>query len=412
MIRIALCQPSLRRYRTPVYDLLAAQPELDLTVFVGDVEERANVDATGHRFATEPAPITTKKIGSLTFQYQQAQIDAIDPERFDLAILPWDTHYRSLNKAIKKAHSMRLPTVLWGHGYSKDPSRIRDTIRNQLGKKAHGVMLYSFTVADRLIANQGFTASRVFVAPNAIDQNPIQKALQHWRNNPPELTAFQAKHQLDPHRTIIFVSRLLAENRIVMLLDVLAVLRRSQPNLKLVIVGDGPNRPHLETAAHQLKLTECVTFTGAIHDEHELAPWMCSSAVFCYPVNIGLSILTAFGFGLPVVTSDKIVSHNPEIEALHVDHNGLTYREGDVEDLARKLAIILNDVEFRKHLSTEAHRTATQTYTIKNSLDYFAIVVGSSEYLPGDRKKLCADYCPGRKSSNQGRGNRHTLQIR
>ena len=38
--------------------------------------------------------------------------------------------------------------------------------------------------------------------------------------------------------------------------------------------------------------------------------------VVCYPVNIGLSLLHAFGFGLPVVTGNDIGSHNPGIETL------------------------------------------------------------------------------------------------
>jgi len=371
MIRIALCQPGLPSYRAPVFDLLAAQPDIELTVFVGDAGGPANIDTTGCRFAAEPAPVTTQKLGPVTFKHQQAQIDAIDPQRFDLVILPWDAHYRSVKTAVQKARDVNLPVVLWGHGYSKNPSRLRDAIRNRLGRRADGVLLYSHAIADRLIADHGFTASRVFVAPNAIDQQPIQTALLDWCDDRDKLAAFQQKHRLDPHRTIIFVSRLLAENRADMLIDALSLLRRAHADARLVIVGDGPDRPNLETAARQLDLADRVTFTGAIYDEHELAPWMCSAAVFCYPVNIGLSILTAFGFGLPVLTSDNIAAHNPEIEALEVDHNAMTYHDGDVEDLARQIHELLNDYQLRERLSAEAHRTATQKYTLEKMVQGF-----------------------------------------
>ena len=39
---------------------------------------------------------------------------------------------------------------------------------------------------------------------------------------------------------------------------------------------------------------------GSIYDEIELAPWFLTADAFVYPENIGLSILHAFGYGLPV----------------------------------------------------------------------------------------------------------------
>jgi glycosyltransferase involved in cell wall biosynthesis len=264
-----------------------------------------------------------------------------------------------------------MPVVLWGHGYSKNPARWRDVLRNRLGRRAGAVLLYSRTIADRLIHVHGFRADRVFAAPNTLDQRPIQQAMLHWLDHRGELEAFQRRHRLDPQRTIIFVSRLLAENRIDMLLDTMVLLRDSHPDIKLILVGSGTDRPNLETAAKQVGLADRVIFTGAVYDPNHLAPWMLSSAVFCYPINIGLSIFTAFGFGLPVLTSDDIPSHNPEIEALRVDANGLTYRHGNLEDLARQLARILDDPPLRQRLSVEAHATATEQYTLEKMVQGF-----------------------------------------
>ncbi len=110
-------------------------------------------------------------------------------------------------------------------------------------------------------------------------------------------------------------------------------------------------------------------FTGAIYEETALAPWFLSSTVFCYPANMGLSILHAFGYGLPVITSDKVESQNPEIEVFENGRNGMHYRHGDVDDLADKIRHILSDPKLLASLSDGARDTVSETYNIPSMVD-------------------------------------------
>ena len=92
---------------------------------------------------------------------------------------------------------------------------------------------------------------------------------------------------------------------------------------------------------------------------------MSMAEVFCYPAHMGLSLLHAFAFGLPVITSDRIDGHGPEIEAF-VDHtNGLFYRHGDVDDLASKVLAVLADAGLRRQLGDNATQTVREVYTVK-----------------------------------------------
>ena len=68
----------------------------------------------------------------------------------------------------------------------------------------------------------------------------------------------------------------------------------------------------------------------------------------------GVTILHAFGYGLPVVTSDDAQSHGPEIEALVDGVNGLLYADGDVSAFASKLERLLLDVGERRAMSQRA----------------------------------------------------------
>ncbi|MBI1369191.1 MAG: glycosyltransferase [Planctomycetes bacterium] len=386
-IRLAICQPALPSYRVPVFNLLARQPGVSLSVFAGDLEGLSSGSDEAKDFQYRAAPIDEHRLGPLGFKFQQAMLDAADAKRFDLLILPWDAHYRSAAIAIRRARRCGLRTVLWGHGYSKRPRRWRTWMRNRMGKSADGVMLYTKTIADGLIRNDGFDADRVFVAQNALDQAPIQAARQAWLDKPDDLAAFQREHQLDAGKTIVFVSRLYADNRVDLLIEATANLAGEHPSFKTVIIGDGPDRERLTKLAAQRGIAERVVFTGKIYDQMKLAPWMMSSSVFCYPVNVGLSILHAFGYALPIVTSDSTAAQNPEIEALSPGVNGLTYRDGQVDDLASVIGRVLGDAAMRAKLSDGALRTVTDKYTLANMVQGF---LDAMRLVDGRRRAVAA----------------------
>ncbi|MHC5004251.1 MAG: glycosyltransferase, partial [Planctomycetota bacterium] len=333
-MRIAICQPGgLPRYRLPAFDLLGRQEGIELTIFAHP-DRQGGGAIEGLAFRYEPRETRGSRIPGLW--HQPVQLEAVDPDRFDFVVLPWNTRCRTLRPALRLARRRGVPVALWGHGVSKRPGRIRDALRLRAGRRAGAVLVYTHTVAKHLVDRAGFTPDQVFVAQNAIDQRPVRRARNAWTDDRARLDAFRAEHRLVPDRTVIHVSRLLAENRPDLLLHGVDELRRDLPDCHLVLIGDGPERGRLQRLAGELDISDHVTFAGPIYDDDALAPWMLSAAVFGYPVNIGLSIMHAFGYGLPVVTSADMRSHGPEIEALEPGHTGLLYRDGDARDMAAR----------------------------------------------------------------------------
>jgi glycosyltransferase involved in cell wall biosynthesis len=162
---------------------------------------------------------------------------------------------------------------------------------------------------------------------------------------------------------------LIHENRTDMLLDCVPGLIGEFPRLRVVIVGDGPVRAALEEQASRLGIADRVTFTGAIYEEAQLAPWFLSSDLFVYPRNIGLSLQHAMGYGLPVVTTDDQASWAPEVEGLKPWMNGMFYRDGDVEDLTEVVRLILADRERLDAMKSLALKTATEDYSVQKMVD-------------------------------------------
>ncbi|MDX9911784.1 MAG: glycosyltransferase family 4 protein [Phycisphaerales bacterium] len=365
-LRVVFVQPSLAKYRVPVYRELAGRAGIDFRLVYAQSPGITNVDADG--FRAELSRMRIAKVRGRSLIWNSAQVREATKKRCDVLCLSWNAGYLSLVPALLRARASGVGTIVWGHGYSKNESPRRARARERVAKLADVVMFYNHTAARRYV-ERGWAPSRVHVALNALDQGPIQRAREHWLSRPDELRAFQVGHALADRPTIVFVSRLLEENRADLLLRAAAKLRERFDTLRVVIIGKGPAQAALESLAGELDLGSCVTFTGAIFDEMELAPWMLSSHVFCYPENIGLSILHAMGYGLPVVTSDKIEGQNPEIEALRDGENGLLYAHGDLDAMIETLARVLGDGVLRSRLSASAHTTATQQFTLANMVD-------------------------------------------
>lgn len=365
VVRVVYQQPACPKYRVPVYDELAGRPGIDLKVVFASDPNLENA-AAGKAWAV---PYQHRRIAGGTFFWHGAQLGYATRAKADVLVLTWNTRYLSLLPALVKARLGGVKTILWGHGYSKDEGALRSWMRRAYARLATCVQLYNHTTAERLIAG-GMARERVHVALNALDQRPMQEAAAEWRDAA-RLAAFRREKGLDSGPMALFVSRLMEDNHIDILIEAVSRLRRSgrSPRVKAVIVGKGPDEARLRARAKELGVGEAVVFAGAIYEERGLAPYFLSADVFCYPVNIGLSLLHALGYGVPVVTSDSVEAQNPEIEALVPGENGLLYRDGDIDSLAETLARLFEDRALRDRLAAGALKTATRRFTLKNMVD-------------------------------------------
>lgn len=360
---VDLFQPALPHYRLPIFLALAGQAGLDLTVHYGQVKDLSNAPAVG--FQARPSAQWRFSLWGEELVLDPGWLALAWSARGRVQLFPWDLRHVLLVPALVLARLRGNGTVLWGHGYSKRRSLWRRLLRDAVGRLADAVLLYNHAAASRL-AEGGLDPARVFVAPNTMDQTDIQAARARCLERPQRLPEFRAANGVPGGPIVLFCSRLEKANGVEALIRAHALLLARRPDARLVIIGQGPDQLRLRRLTLRLKLQERVLFLGAVYGQRELAPWFLAASVFCYPTNIGLSLLHAFGYGLPVVTSDKLDAQNPEIEALHDGKNGLLYRDGDVADLAAVLERILDDPALGRRLGAEARRTALEDYPVAN----------------------------------------------
>jgi len=380
-IRLVVEQPSLAKYRLPVFRELASRPEINLALLYGEAPGIPNVEPDG--FNGRHVPMWHRKIAGQIIRWHRAQWQAAGRKDADVLLFSWNVRYLSLIPSLLRARLHGKPVILWGHGYSKREHGLRRIIREMVPRLATAILLYDRTTAERLVAS-GMKRERVFVAPNAIDQTPIAEARLTWLADPQRLARFCDEHDLRDRPMLLFVSRLDPRNRCELLIEATAELRKQFPRLVTVFIGNGSEeRTRLQELADQLSIGDGVRFLGGIYDEMGLAPWFLSADAFVYPANIGLSILHAFGYGVPVVTSDAVEQQNPEIVALRHESNGLLYRDGSVPDLVAAIARLLENRELRSRMSAAAMKTAEVEFTVPRMVDGF---VAAIEYCQSQRK--------------------------
>lgn len=110
-----------------------------------------------------------------------------------------------------------------------------------------------------------------------------------------------------PVRRVLSVGRLDREKNPLLLLDVIAALHESDPEWRLVIVGDGPLRSQIEARIEELGLTDVVDVRGYIPIDGELPLLYDSNDAFLHvswTEGVPQVLFEAFAAGLPVVATD------------------------------------------------------------------------------------------------------------
>lgn len=366
-LRVTLVHPSLAKYRVPVFRELAMRAGLDVRVVFGKSKDIPN--AAPDRFQAVPSARWEVRIARQLVMFQGAEWSYCSPRYSDVVVLRWSPRSLSLLPALLRAKQNGVATVLWGHGYSKRERRWWRAMRNWMVKQCCAVVFYDYQTRDTFIRD-GWDPNCLFVALNCVNPDEINRARQGWLQQPDQLEHFRRVNGITDGQVVLFVSRLHPANRLDLLIQATAKLSREIPSLKTVIIGNGDiEKTRLRKLSEELAVDKNVVFVDGTYDENKLAPWFLSADVFCYPANIGLSLIHAFWYGLPVVTTDDITSQNPEISALQTGVNGLYYTHGSAEALAETLKRLLQDDTLQKSMSEAARRTVEAEYTIPRMVD-------------------------------------------
>jgi glycosyltransferase involved in cell wall biosynthesis len=153
---------------------------------------------------------------------------------------------------------------------------------------------------------------------------------------------------------VVIAGRISRVKRIDIFLRAIAIVRQTVPEVRAVVVGDGPLRREMEVLSKELLLDETVCFAG---QQTNVAPWLQSSRIFALTSDsegVSLAMMEAMSCGLPVVVSkvgdlDEMVV--PEL-------NGFLVEERTPENFATCIARLIRDESLRDRMSVAAREKA------------------------------------------------------
>lgn len=142
---------------------------------------------------------------------------------------------------------------------------------------------------------------------------------------------------------LVFVGRLAAVKGVAMLLNAVAKLAPGHPDLRLTLIGDGPERAGLETLSRDLGVEGHVTFAGA-RTQDEVAETLATANLF---------VLPSFAEGVPVVLMEAMAARLPVIttriagipELVEDGVAGRLVPPGNLDVLVDAIADVLADPE-------------------------------------------------------------------
>ncbi|MEM9825830.1 MAG: glycosyltransferase family 4 protein [Planctomycetota bacterium] len=366
-VRAVFQQPSLAAYRIAFYQHLARDYAYQIRVIHGGEAGIRSVQPEGFFAAHEPLsqiPFLGKRL-----IWHGTQLRYATRRQSDVLVLVWNTQFLSLLPALIRCRITGVRSILWGHGYSKREGWLRKKARFLMARIANGCVFYTRVHRDRAVAAGLVHPDKAFYATNAMDTQ-VTPAEVDDRRGSQELLDFQQRNQIRPQQTLLYVSRLGPENRLDLALKAMHELADECPDLELIVIGDGSQQP-LREEADRLGIAQRVRFLGPIYDYRQVGDYMLSARAMIYPDNIGLSLVHAMQFGLPVITHGDGDVHGPEFVYLHDEQNSLLYQRGSLPDLVRVVRRAIHDDAWHAQASHHALHQSSPQYSTKRMADEF-----------------------------------------
>jgi glycosyltransferase involved in cell wall biosynthesis len=122
-----------------------------------------------------------------------------------------------------------------------------------------------------------------------------------------DLSALQVISPAQDRADIIFIGRLIREKNADLLVHATLLLMESYPDIRVIIVGEGPEREKLKSLIEKNGLETRITLYNFFTDHARIIALLKASRVFVLPSTregFGISALEALACGLPVVTVD------------------------------------------------------------------------------------------------------------
>jgi glycosyltransferase involved in cell wall biosynthesis len=253
-------------------------------------------------------------------------------------------------------------TILWGHLWGQ---------RGPQGFARHARLLM-LRLGDGIIC---YTRSQ------QAELRQIFPTYPSWAAGNSCVTREQCTVTEAPNATgcIVYVGRLIERKKPALLLEAFAQgLPRLPAGTRLILVGDGAERPSLRRRIDELGLNDRVDMPGHISTEAELRRIYARALVAVSPGYVGLSAIQAMAFGVPLLVS-RDEPHSPEIEACKSGQTCAFFDTDSIPALAEALVGFCTVDSPWRTRRAQISEFIAKNYTFEGMVETFDKAINSAE---------------------------------
>ena len=287
--------------------------------------------------------------------------------------------------ALRIAKKYQLPVVyecraFWedaavDHGTTQEGSlryRLTKLLETYVFKRVNAIT----TICEGLrkdIASRGISADKITVIANAVD-------IEKFTYAEPTDQALLNQLNLTGKTVLGFIGSFYAYEGLLLLLDALPSIIKHDANVRLLLVGGGPQQQLIEDKITALQLQDYVILTGRVpHDQ--VQRYYTLVDIFVYPrlsmrltdLVTPLKPLEAMAQGRLLVASDVGGHH----ELIQNRKTGYLFKANDKDSLAETVLATLADRQHWDDIRREGRRYVEQERNWKVSVSHYRAVYGS-----------------------------------
>jgi len=255
--------------------------------------------------------------------------------------------------SIFRTKKLHVPIIFYGQGIDKQKDQWwRNILYNLTYFMYDGIILYTPAGKSKIWKRFHY---KITCANNTLDIDNIK--IDEDRDQ------VKSKYRIDSTKIILTTGRLHSRKKIEILSDIFIKNYKNSPDIAWVLVGPGLS----DEVIKAIKGIKNIHFLGPIYDRKKMAEVFSIADLYCVPGALGLGIVEALYWGLPVLT--MAVNHGPEAYYLRDDQNSLIAR--DKQELEQMIQNILFNDEKRLVLSGNARKVFFEEATLDKMFEGF-----------------------------------------
>ncbi len=264
---------------------------------------------------------------------------------------------------LRYAKKKKKPLVVTWHGDWLGATRIRKLSAFVLNKtlvksclsRADAIIVPSIGYVDESNV-LGKYEDKIFEIPHGVDLDELR--VPYSKEESKNIL------KLDDKTIVLYLSSVSEGKGAGLLLRAASKILTHNKDVQFVFVGGGRVNEFRELA-RRLGIDEHVRFTGYVNEKEKLL-YYNSADVFVFPSMSKHEVfpvvtIESAAFGLPIIVSDLRIFEN----RIRDGYNGIYFKTGDENDLARKITYLLENEELRRRMGKNAREEVEKYYNSK-----------------------------------------------